>query len=316
MAYNDVIGRSDAAALIPEEASRQIFQNATQQSVVLRTMRQIRMSRKEFRMPVLSTLPTAYWVNGDTGLKQTTKIAWQNKFITAEELAVIVPVPETVIADSDFDIWGEVRPRIAEAIARALDAAVLFGTNKPASWPNSVVQDAAAAGNQLVRGSVSGQDLAGDISDVMKFVESDGFDVSGFMVNTTVRADLRNLRDTQKQFLFSPSMQAGTPDTLWGQPLLWIRNSSFDGTQADVIAGDWNQAVIGIREDISFKILDQAVIQDNTGQIIYNLAQNDMVAMRVVFRAGFQIANPVTLSNTNNATRSPFGVLRPVGWTP
>lgn len=316
MPYNNVIDRTEAGALIPEEVSREIFKQAAQSSVVLQNMRQVRMSRKLYRMPVLSALPIAYWVNGDTGLKQTSEMAWENKFITAEDLAVIIPVPENVVADSDYDIWGEVKEQISAQIGAALDAAVLFGTNKPKSWPNSIVQEAAEKGNQLVRGSVSGQDLAGDISDIMKLVENDGFDVNGFLVNTIVRADLRNLRDTNKQFLFSPSMQAGLPDTLWGQRISWVRNSSFDGTQADVIAGDWTQAIIGIREDITFKVLDQAVITDNTGAIVFNLAQQDMVAMRVVFRVGFQIANPVTQSNTNNATRSPFAVLRPVGWTP
>ncbi|NLV74050.1 MAG: hypothetical protein GXY52_05140, partial [Chloroflexi bacterium] len=40
-------------------------------------------------------LPTAYFVDGETGLKQTTKVEWANVMLSAEELAVIVPVPQS-----------------------------------------------------------------------------------------------------------------------------------------------------------------------------------------------------------------------------
>lgn len=82
-------------------------------------------------MPVLDMLPIAYFVNGDTGQKKTTKQAWDKKFITAEEIAVIVPIPEAVLDDSEYDIWGEVKPRVTEAFGKVIDSAVLFGENKP-----------------------------------------------------------------------------------------------------------------------------------------------------------------------------------------
>jgi hypothetical protein len=51
--------------------------------------------------------------------------------------------------------------------------------------------------------------------------------------------------------------------------------------------------IVGVRQDMEFKILDQAVITDSTGQIIFNLAQQDMKALRVTFRVGYTIANRI-----------------------
>lgn len=314
MPYNNIIDRNEAQALIPEQVASEIIQGLPTMSVALKMFRQMRMSTKQTRMPVLSVLPTAYFVNGDTGLKQTTEVNWANKYLNAEELAVIVPIPEAVLDDTAFDIWAEVRPRIQEALGVAIDAAILFGTNKPATWGESVEDFASAAGNAFVRGSISGKDLASDTNSVMKLVESDGFDVNFFLARKSLKADLRDLRNTQGTLLFQPSLQAGTPSTLFGEMIDYAMNGAWDDTRADMLMGDKTQGLIGLRQDITVKILDQATIQDNTGAIIYNLAQQDMVAMRVVMRLAWQVPNPINRLNQTEASRSPFGVLRPAGF--
>jgi HK97 family phage major capsid protein len=99
-----VIDRTGAAALIPEDASAEIIQGVPSDSAVLQLARRLpNMSRKQTRLPVLATLPTAYFVNGDTGLKQTSSVSWENVYLNAEELAVIVPIPEAVLDDNDYD---------------------------------------------------------------------------------------------------------------------------------------------------------------------------------------------------------------------
>ena len=67
--------------------------------------------------------------------------------------------------------------------------------------------------------------------------------------------------------------------------------------------------MLGVRQDMTWKLLDQAVIQDNTGAVIYNLAQQDMVAMRVVMRVGWQVANAINYQNSNSTTRYPAATL-------
>ena len=95
MPFNSVISRSDAAALIPEEVSDAILNDVAASNPLLSMARRLpNMNRAQQRMPVMSALATAYFVNGDTGLKQTSEVNWANKYIDAEELAVIVPIPK------------------------------------------------------------------------------------------------------------------------------------------------------------------------------------------------------------------------------
>jgi HK97 family phage major capsid protein len=135
MPYNSLIQRSDVAARIPSRISNIMLNSLRDSSAALTLGNRIPLPAGTNTFPVLSALPTAYWVNGDTGLKQTTTMAWAQKTITVEELAAIVPVPDNVFDDSDFDIWEEVRPALETAIAREIDKTVLLGLNKPASFP-------------------------------------------------------------------------------------------------------------------------------------------------------------------------------------
>lgn len=311
--YNSLISRTDAEALIPEEVSREIIQGVPESSAFMRRARRLpNMTRKMTRMPVLSGLVSAYFVNGDTGLKQTTKAAWENKYITAEELAAIVPIPENVLDDADYDIWGELRPRIIEALGLAVDQASFFGTNAPSSWPTAIVTAAVAASNGVTLGA--GADIYADIMSeggVLSKVEGDGYSVTGHIAALNMKAKLRGLRDLSLNPIFNRTIQAATPYELDGVPMDFPMNGSMDAATALLISGDFQQAVYSIRQDVTYKILDQAVIQDGSGAIIYNLAQQDMVALRVTMRLGWQLPNPINRINSNAATRYPFGVLVP-----
>lgn len=321
MAYNDLTSRSDASALIPEDVAAEIMQNATEQSVALRRFRNVTMSRKQQRMPVLSALPIAYFVNGDTGLKQTTKMAWENKYLNVEPIAVILPVPEDVVRDEDFDMWGEIRPRLEEAIARALDAAIFFGSNKPASWPDDIVTAAVAAGNHYEMGAAGvpttdqGEGgLYGDMSELFRQVEESGYDVDGVLARTSMRYRIRGARDTTGQPLQDSQtgnvFGAGLEYGLRGQ---WPNAAGADTYGVHAIAGDFTQGIIGVRQDLEYKMLDQAVITDNLGAIQLNLPQQDSVALRVHARFAFQVSNPINFEQPDADARFPFAVYRQPG---
>src|SRR5690349_13685123 len=122
------ITRADALALLARQDLNEIIKPDTQSSAALAAFRTVRMSAGTTRMPVLG------------------------------------PVHENTLADSNFDVWGEVRPLVAQEFGRILDAAVFFGVNKPSTWLDpALVPGAVAAGNYVVEGT--GVDLAEDINE-------------------------------------------------------------------------------------------------------------------------------------------------------
>lgn len=308
------ISRTDLSGLIPEPVTREIIQGVAQGSAVLSMGRRLpNMTSKTQAMNVLDMLPTAYWVDSDTGIKQTTKMAWAKKRIIAEELAVIVPIPEAVLADSNYDIWGEVRPRLVEAFGQKIDDAVLFGVDKPASWRKSIYQTAQEAGAVVTSTGDTYTDLLG-VDGVIAKVEESGFPASGALAAVKLRAVLRGLKDTNGQPIFKSDMQGSTRYALDGIPLTFPMNGAFDYDKALLIAGDFSQLVYAIRQDVTYKILDQATIIDPaTKEVIYSLAQQDMIALRAVMRLGWEIPNPINSFQPDESKRSPFAVYAPNG---
>lgn len=313
MATN-IVNRTDLSGLIPEPVTREIIQGVTEGSAVLQMGRRLpNMTSKTQTMNVLDMLPTAYFVNGDTGMKQTTKMKWDKKKIYAEEIAVIVPIPEAVLDDADYDIWGEVRPRLVEAFGKVIDSAILFGTNKPTSWRASVLDTCKKAGSVVAATPYIYDDIMAEGGVIAK-VEESGYLVNGIMSAIQMRAKLRGLKDLNGVPLFKTDMQGATPYALDGSPMYFPRNGAFDTTKALMFAGDWTELVYSIRQDITFKIFDQGVVQDpSDNSIVYNLMQNDMVALRAVMRLGWEIPNPKSAYNDNIANPCPFAVYAPAG---
>ena len=308
MAYNNLISRGDVTALMPENVVDRFLRGTADESAALAAFPTVRVPTSVTKMPVLSALPLAYFVSGDTGLKQTTEMAWGSVNMTVEELAAIVPVPESVLEDLDFDLWGAVMPRLQESIGRAIDAAIFFGTNKPASWPAAIVPAAVTAGNTYNRGTnaAAAGGLAEDLNQLLALVEADGYDPNFVAAARTYRARLRGVRATTGERLLDVNTNSleGIP-IRYALPGQWPTGSGA----AEVIAGDRETGIIGLRRDFTFKLFTEGVVQDETGAVIYNLMQQDMVALRVTFRMAFQMVQTPSYE-ASGASRYPFAVLR------
>lgn len=307
MSYSNSISR-DASLdpLVPTPVSAQIIQELPGQSAVLARSRRATMSSKTQRQPVLSVLPTAYFVSGDTGLKQTTAQDWENVILTAEEIAVIVPIPEAYLDDAQVPIWDEVRPRIVEAFGALIDGACLFGASLPTTWSPPIYQSAVNYDNVAHLGEFG--DLGQDVAAMGEMLAVDDYSITGFASRPGFQWKLTSLRSTDGVPIYQPNMQDGRGAGLYGYPLNEVRSGGWNATEAQLIAGDWSYSIVGMRQDISFKVFTEGVISDGAGNVVLNLMQQDAVALRAVMRMGWATARPIT--RINGSTRYPFAVLQ------
>jgi hypothetical protein len=74
--------------------------------------------------------------------------------LSADRLTAGLPVPESVVDGAEFDVWGQLRPVLGEAIAQTLDAAV-FARTSGRRGRRPVVRAATAAGHTLEIGTAS-----------------------------------------------------------------------------------------------------------------------------------------------------------------
>ena len=297
-----MITKRNAEALFSVDEVSDIIQGVIKESAVLKMFTQLpNMTSGAMRMRVLDGLPMAYWVGStNNGRKNLTEMAWANKYIVPEELAVIVPIKEDVLDDASIDIWAQVRPRLVEAIGKKIDQAILVGVDKPVGFRADLLTSILNAGAYVAQGSGT---LYSAINDAMVKVEESGYNPTGIIGGVDVKGKFRMMLDTSGQPIKGTEI-----DEL---PKAYIDNGAWDKTKAQMIVGDFTQAVYSIRQDITYKLLTEAVIQDpSTGDIKYNLAQEDMVALRVVMRLGWEIPNPINALQPDESVRFPFAAIQ------
>ena len=299
------IDRTDIDALVETQVADEIFQGVVTNSKALSMFKRLpNMTSDKTKLRILDSLPIAYFVDEttDNGRKNITKMAWDKKYINAAEIAVIVPIKENDLADEDVDLWAQIRPRLVEAFGRKIDDAIFNGTGKPTDWRKGLIPSIISVGANVTE---TENGLYSDINDTMTKVEESGYNVSGLLGGVGLKGKFRMMTDKNGQPLNTTEIGSLTRT--------FVDNGTWDKDAATLIAGDFSQAVYAIRNDITYKVLTEAVIQDPTdGSIMYNLAQDDMVALRVTMRLGWEIPNPVNALN-ETATRFPFAALVPEG---
>lgn len=304
MAFDSLVTRAEGAAELPHGMANEVITGVMHESVALRLAHTIRTDTRDSRIPVLVNRPSAYWVQGDAGLKSTSKFAFEHTAVIAEELAVVIPVPDNVLSDAEVPLWRQVRPLLTTAFGEALDKAVLWGEGRPASWTSpAVVPDAIAAGN-VIAGT---DDPAADLLMAAEKVSTSGYVPSGAAVrpgwqyNASARRTMAltsNPVGEQQTYALSIGGLSIVTD-----PIAW----DPDGLTEAIVA-DWRNIIVAIREDVKIEIFNSGVISDDTGKVVLNLMQQDTSAIRATFRVGTLLAKPATSYGTGG---SPAAIVTP-----
>lgn len=273
--------KDNLQGFVPKPIAADIIADIVRGSSVMRLSTVQPMTSETQKFPVMTAGPGAYWV-GETERIKTSVAEWIFPELVAKKIAVIVPCSREKLEDTTINVFGVVRPYIAEAFYKAIDSACLFGTNSP--FAKNIFGVASATGNVIAEETNPKLDL--DISDVMALVENGGLDVNGFVAGYDLKNSLRKLRDGNGNQLYVTGVDSST---LYSQPIEFSRNGAWDKTKARAIAGDWKYSIIGIRDQIQYETLREATLQSVTmsdGKPL-SLAENDMVAIKATMRLGF-----------------------------
>lgn len=314
------ITRSDVSTLIQEAYANDFIAHATKTSAVLSAFPTKNLGTKTTHLPVLATKPHASWVaessTSATGTKPTAKVTWADKTLVVEELAVIIPVHENVVDDATIDVVAEITRSGAEAIAFALDAAVIFGIHKPLSWVSNDLHASAVADSNVFTVGASGtaNDLAGQF---LQSAESmaELYDPTTVLARAGLKYKLANLRATTGEPIYMNSMSDNPGgDSIYGMNTYFVTGTVDDGSGGDTLVWDPDSAealvvdrsrvIIGVRQDIQVKFLDQAVV----GGV--SLAEKDMVALRFKARFAYCLGDNIAYGSTVT-TNSPVSIIAP-----
>jgi HK97 family phage major capsid protein len=297
----------DLSGLVPIEFSTQIIEEAIQKSAVLQLAQLVPMGTGIAEMPVPTSLPTASWVSVAGGRKPYTSFGLGTKTLHAEEVAAVTAIPDVYLEDISINIWGWVRPRLAEAIAIAIDEAILFGHNNPVTFPGGGVLDPTKC-----QPIAPGYDAADSVNQAMSAVEAQGLLATGHCADLTVRGMLRGLRDSVGSLLLGYDQIDGQDvQTLWGSPITY---TPFLTASPNLITGDWDTVIVGVRQDIRYLMDPSAVIADDTGKVVISGFQDNTTPLKVWARFACQIINPVTRKAPNGAI--PFASTAVAPWAP
>lgn len=241
--------------LIPVAVARDVIAAAEEESAVLGLGNTIVMPAGVMNVPVVSVAPTAVFVA--TGArKPSTTIEWSHEALSPEEIALTLYISDAFLDDAGFPVWESVRTEVAKAIARTLDAAVLYGTGAPASYPTGGI--AALAGT-----AQTGTDALEAIDKAATAIEATGLIPDGIIAGAAIGSALRA---AYREIAAPPST---VPEAnIYGMPV--ARTPAWDPTQGDLV-GDFTKLLVGIREDMTFDLSDSATLTDGAGNVVVSV---------------------------------------------
>ena len=205
---------ADGGYLVPTEFERAIVKGLAEANVV-RSLAKVISTNVERKVPVAATGSTATWV-AENGTIPVSDVTFGQKTLDAYKLTNQIKVSVELLADSMFDLESYIAEEFARALGVAEEQAFIAGTGS--GQPTGIFH--AANGAQV--GATAAGNTAISFDDVVNLI----YALKGpyrrnaaFLTHDSTVSAMRKLKDTNGQFLWQPSLQAGQPDKLFGYPL-------------------------------------------------------------------------------------------------
>ena len=259
---------SEGGYLVPDEYERTLIEALEDQNIFRQLAHVIHTSSGDRKIPVVASKGTASWIDEEAQYPESDD-AFGQVSIGAYKLATMIKISEELLNDSVFDMPAYIAKEFARRIGAAEEEAFFTGngTGKPlgilATTGGAETGVTAAAADKITMD---------EVIDLFYSLRAPYRRNAVFIMNDATVKALRKLKDGQGQYLWQPSITAGTPDTILNRP---VYTSGFMPTLATgnktILFGDLGYYWVADREGRSFKRLNE--LYAPTGQVGFLASQ-------------------------------------------
>src|SRR5699024_1724367 len=252
---------SEGGFLVPDEFERTLVQTLEEENVFRQLAKVVKTSSGDRKIPVVTTKGSAACIDAGEGFEQTS--------IGAYKLGTMLKVSDELLNDSVFNLENYISTEFARRIGAKEEEAFLVGNGE--GKPTGIFNDTGGAELGVTAASTTAI-TADEIIDLVFSLKAPYRKNAVFIMNDATVKAIRKLKDGQGQYLWQPSLTAGTPDTLLNRP---IYTSAYAPTIASgvksIAFGDFGYYWIADRQGRSFKRLNELFA--TTGQVGFLASQ-------------------------------------------
>ena len=259
---------SEGGYLVPDEYERTLVEALEEENVFRQLAKVIRTSSGDRKIPVVATKGTASWID-EEGAYTESDDSFGQVSIGAYKVGTMIKVSEELLNDSVFDLESYIAKEFARRIGAKEEEA--FFTGDGSGKPLGIL--AATGGAETgVTAASSTAVTADELMDLFYSLKSPYRKKAVWVLNDSTIKAVRKLKDSTGQYLWQPSLVAGTPDTLLGRPVKTSAYMPVIAAGAKTIAfGDFSYYWIADRQGRSFKRLNE--LYAATGQVGFLASQ-------------------------------------------
>ncbi|NLP23333.1 MAG: phage major capsid protein, partial [Syntrophomonadaceae bacterium] len=259
---------SEGGYLVPDEFERTLVQTLEEENVFRKLAKIIQTSSGDRKIPVVVTKGTAAWLDEGEEFDESDSVFGQTS-IGAYKLGTMIKVSDELLNDSVFDLENYISTEFARRIGAKEEEAFLVGDAD--GKPTGIFNATGGAQLGVTAGSATAI-TADEIIDLVYSLKAPYRKNAVFLMNDATVKAIRKLKDGQGQYLWQPSLTAGTPDTLLNRPVYTSAYAPIIEAGAKTIAfGDFGYYWIADRQGRSFKRLNELFA--TTGQVGFLASQ-------------------------------------------
>ena len=259
---------SEGGFLVPDEFERILVQTPEEENIFRKLAKIVQTSSGDRKIPVVVTKGTAAWLDEGEEFDESDSVFGQTS-IGAYKLGTMIKVSDELLNDSVFNLESYISTEFARRIGAKEEEAFLIGNGegKPTGIFNGT-----GGGEVGITAASPTAITADEIIDLVYSLKAPYRKNAVFLMNDSTVKAIRKLKDGQGQYLWQPSLTAGTPDTLLNRPVYTSAYAPSLEAKARAIAfGDFGYYWIADRQGRSFKRLNELFA--TTGQVGFLASQ-------------------------------------------